>query len=154
MYERILVPLDGSEEAEQVLPHVVPIAKAFGSVVVVLQAVAPKGEIFGEKPEGPPVIGVAPEAPAVQTDVTVERAEAYLAGVVERLHHEGIEVNSSVAEGPAAGIILDYVKSFGVSLVAMTTHGRGGVGRVMMGSVAADVVQRSAVPVLLIRRQS
>jgi nucleotide-binding universal stress UspA family protein len=80
----------------------------------------------------------------------LEFGREYIAGMVEKLKTSGFEVNAEVVRGKAADAILEYAKNNSVDMIAMTTHGRSGVSRWVMGSVAERVVRGSAVPVLLV----
>lgn len=141
MHEKILVPLDGSELAECVLPHVKAIAAGNGTrKVVLLRIVEPL-------PAGTP--------PAVDFEVVqkvgVKAAEEYLARVRARLSKEGLSVETKVLTGRPAETIADFVQREKVDLMALATHGRSGIGRWVFGSVADRLVHSSSVPILLIR---
>ena len=93
--------------------------------------------------------GVDPTDAQVQI---VGEAESYLAGVVERLTRQGVtNVQTSVWYGPAAPTIVDAAQLWKADLVVMTTHGRSGVGRLILGSVAESVLRGTTVPILLLR---
>ncbi len=150
MYERILVPLDGSEEAERVLPHIIALAQKFESSVYLVRATAARSQVHAESR--------TPHAPEVGLDIAQRRldseaaaAQRYLSDVVGRLSAEGIQAHADVADGPPPAAILEQAGEHDCSLIAMTTHGRGGVGRLVYGSVADAVLQRSTIPVLLVR---
>lgn len=155
MYEHILVALDGSELAERVLPHAEALAGKFGSSVTLLRAITSLDSILAATAPTP-MIG-QPVVPYPSVDPTelldAERAEAteYLQKVAERLSKGGIQVTIATPEGPASDAIVDHAHTKGVNLVAMTTHGRGGLGRLILGSVADDVLRRVACPLLLVR---
>lgn len=141
MYEKILVPLDGSELAEVVLPHVKAIASAGDTKKVILL------RIVEPLPAGTP--------PAVDCEVVqeagVKAAREYLAGIQARLSREGLDVETRVLTGRPADTIADFVQREKVGLVALATHGRSGVSRWVFGSVADKLVRSLSVPVLLIR---
>ena len=137
MLSRILVPLDGSPLAEAVLPRVVELATLRKAEIVLLR-VALAHAILGSDP--------------VEAQVhVVEEAQAYLAKIETHLVAQGLAVKSVVRYGHAADEILDHVRVGGVEMIAMSTHGRGGVRRWVLGSVAETVVRHSPVPVLLVR---
>lgn len=154
MYRHILVPLDGSRLAEQVLPHVVALAQKLGARVTLLRAttaartVGTSAALAGIAPGGGPIVDVTPLIIAEQ-----EAVATYLSAVADRLRAQGVPVDFEYPEGPPAEAILGRAAALGVDLIAMTTHGRGGLGRVVFGSVADEVLRRSTVPVLLIRAQ-
>lgn len=142
-YQRVLVPLDGSELAEEVLPLVEKLAGPVDAEVTLLRVVEPisPGEAMAS-------------AGVLTPDALLAReidAKAYVATVARRLAGKGIRVKPRVSVGPAAEAILAAVGATGTDLVAMTTHGRSAVARLLFGSVAEAVLRGSPVPVLLIR---
>ena len=153
MYARIVVPLDGSPLAEQVLPHVEALARAFDSTVTLVRATSPPGPIIvdtaGTLPVGGPGAPVVDPTPLVEAER--EAAARYLEELVDRLRGQGIAVESSLPEGGAADAIGAQARALGADLIAMTTHGRGGLGRLVFGSVADAVLRQAPCPVLLVR---
>jgi nucleotide-binding universal stress UspA family protein len=102
---------------------------------------------------------MSPELPSVSADVAQREREAllasgtrYLSGVASQLSQQGIKASGEVVEGTPGAAILDYAEKHGVSLIAMSTHGRGGLGRLVYGSVANSVLSHSHVPLLLVRQ--
>ncbi len=142
MYNKILVPLDSSPFAECVLEHVKALAAGCKVREVVL--------LYAVEPLNPGVY----EVPLNVVEDAHERALAfgkeYIAGVAEKLKTSGLEVTTAVVQGKAADSILEYAEANGIDLIAMTTHGRSGVSRWVMGSVADRVVRGAPVPVLLV----
>jgi nucleotide-binding universal stress UspA family protein len=146
MYRHILVPLDGSALAEQVLPHVHALAANEGTTkLTLLRAV-------------PPVFTTSVDYSGLMASdisdsmVTLEHeAEAYLDGVADTFRAEGYTVNTEVSAMPAAEAILDYAEAQHADLIAIATHGRSGISRFVFGSVTQKVVQTAPVPVLVIR---
>lgn len=151
MYERILVGLDGSEIAERVLPHVAALAKAFGSTVIVLRATTSPERLAAELSPGLDVATPVLLDPSEILDE--ERAEiaGYLESVAGRLRGDGLTVQTDEPPGDAATEIVQRAKDLGASLIAMTTHGRTGLGRLVFGSVAQSVLTHATCPVLLVR---
>ena len=78
-------------------------------------------------------------------------AADYLSGVEQRLRLKGVQVSSEHPEGDAAEVIVERAKALDVSLILMTTHGRGGLTRLVFGSAADAVLRHAACPVLLVR---
>jgi nucleotide-binding universal stress UspA family protein len=160
MYERILVPLDGSDLAEAVLPHVEPIAEKFGAEVILLQITSPYSEIMRQTmPSGslvsPTEQEVSIDIAKQQHEIIQAHAQTYLEKMRESLSKKGIRAVIDVREGPAAaGVILAVALDLGCELIAMSTHGRTGLGRTVFGSVADEVLRNSPLPVLLIRSGS
>lgn len=140
--ETVILPLDGSPLAEQTIPHAAPIAAKLGLNVILISVTPPTYQaVFGD----PAII----REPAGEPD---PRAAGYLADVAERLRKEGVaNVQERPLYGPPAEVILDVARETPNSFVAMTTHGRTGVGRWLLGSVADRAVRYSGGPVLLNR---
>ena len=141
MYKKILIPLDGSELAECVLPHVIAIAKGCGVGEVVLLEVM----------ENMPTWAAAEiDFDAVQK-ANIGVAKEYLAKVQAQLSKEGLKVRSEVLTGRPAEVISEFAHKNAVDLVAVATHGRSGMSRWVFGSVADKLVRSLSIPVLLIR---
>lgn len=143
MYQKILVPLDGSELAEQALPHVQGLAKCLGSEIVLLQVLTHKTYDY-----------LLDDAAMSESLRTSERtlASDYITPLLEQLKENGFTVSAHVAT--ASGAIADAIVEFGrrhhADLIAMSTHGRTGPARWVLGSVADRVVRGAGIPVLLI----
>jgi nucleotide-binding universal stress UspA family protein len=141
MYKKILVPLDGSPLAEAVLPHAQALAKSEGAEIVILRVpVTPSLEYLARTP------GLANK---ITEDTEIE-AEAYLKTEVAKLSKEGAKVTSIMREGPIPEMILKVADEVHADVIAMSTHGRTGMQRWLMGSVADRVVHYSHIPVMLI----
>ena len=169
MYEKILVPLDGSKLAESVLPYVEQIAQRCDTQNVILvsvterirgmQAVAGRGHY--EKPmAGTPISSMDEtwEAARESTrDVPVgvgkmqRQADRYLNRIAKRLQSKGIKVSTEVLLGDPAEEIVIYAKIKPIDLIAMSSHGRSGISRWTHGSVADRVFRSVDVPVLMVR---
>ncbi len=153
MYERILVALDGSDLAERVLPHVEELASKLGSSVIAFQAIVPAETIMAETATG--FTGMAAAGPAVDPTPIIEAerstAAEYLGRIAGRLRGRGLNVEAEIAEGNASDAIVEAARSHNANLIAMTTHGRSGLGRLVFGSVAEGVLHHAPCPVLLVR---
>jgi nucleotide-binding universal stress UspA family protein len=153
MYEHLLVALDGSPAAERVLEHAKALATAFGSTITLFRATVSPEMVLAETTSADPTVGdlgamVDPE-PIVEADET--SAAEYMEGVAARLREHKLTVRIEHAEGPADRVIVERATALGASLILMTTHGRGGLGRVVFGSVADSVLRHAPCPVLLVR---
>ncbi len=140
---RILVPLDGSPVAEEILPAVSKVAQALGSELILFRvpvAYAP-GLMTGEWYL--PVQAVL--------DTAEEDAQAYLNAVASRLEEQGLHVLAATAIGSVADSIVEYAEANQVDLVAMCTHGRTGLARWAFGSIADRVLRAGGTPILLVR---
>ena len=144
--ETVFVPLDGSGLAEKVLPHVVALSNPLKLEVQLMRVytLPAQAYVLGD--------GVIAQSPALYKDEMKREAENYLDGKVQELRAEGLEnVITTAIQGDPASEIIDLGRKTENNLIAMTTHGRSGVGRWMLGSVAEKVIQHSRDPVLLIR---
>jgi nucleotide-binding universal stress UspA family protein len=141
MFNKILVPLDGSELAAKVLPRVVELAAKFNSQVTLVHACYT--DAFGVGEATP---GVIAALPAAEKKV----CEAFLSKAVKDLQDQGVKVGSVCLEGVPAREIIDYAAKNKFDLICMSTHGRGEVAWVL-GSTAERVVSHATVPVLLVR---
>lgn len=143
----VIVPLDGSELAEQALPHAVAVARALGLKTTLLRVTPSAGDYF--KYMDYPPSNYEDLAQEVDAD-----AVQYLDNICRRIKLEGAgEIEERLIHGSAALAIADYVKEVPDCLVAMTTHGRSGIGRWVMGSVADRVIRHSGSPVLVVRAE-
>jgi len=137
VYQRILVPLDGSDRAELALPFAEELAAKLGSEIILLcvsdSAEAEdyaKHEIYLEQ----------------ITEVVKRAAKKLLTNPEQK-----VSIQSAVTIGLPAQEIVDYAEQVAVSLIIMATHGRTGVSRWALGSVAEKVMRASTRPVLLVR---
>lgn len=154
MYKQILVPLDGSEVAEQVWPHVEALAEKFGSAITLLRAIMPPVIPVAVPPMGPPVTPSTTKVYMEAMEAEREAASEYLSTFAEPLRKRGLQVTPELTDGPAAGAILGRAATVGADLIAMTTHGRSGLERLVLGSVAEEVTRRAPCPVLLVRART
>ena len=144
MYNKLLVCLDGSAFAEQAMPYLVGLASRLGSKVVLLQTVT-----------GMPTISAGDPGVVVHSLDIIARskdeAQTYLESIAAPLRARGLGVECVVLEGPAGETIIQYSEKSNMDLIALSTHGRGGLGRALFGSVADYVLRQSKIPVLSIR---
>lgn len=142
MFKRILVPLDGSHRAEQAIPLVARIARASGSPVVLMQAVwiPPVAAGASDAALLPP-----PMAPRDQAEIT-----AYL-GLTAATPLKDLSTGVEVTDGEPAQAILATAQARQADLIVMASHGRSGLARVLLGSVASRVARASTIPVLIAR---
>ena len=144
MYATILVPLDGSQRAEAIMPHLKTLAHCFGARVIILQVVEP-----AYIPSDP-----ASYLPELESELNEHRkleAENYLLSWKQRLNSQGIEAEMKVEMGPIVETIIKVARAENVDLIAMASHGRSGLSRVIYGSVANGVLQKVDRPLFLIR---
>lgn len=145
MFRKILVPLDGSPLAESILPHVVSLAGCEGGEALLLRV-----HVLPTFQYGMTDLAAYPVTPA-EEDADRTAALEYLQGVAERLGAMGVRARALVRDGSVAECILQTAETEGVELIAMSTHGRSGIARWLIGSDANKVMRGAGVPVLLIR---
>jgi nucleotide-binding universal stress UspA family protein len=143
MYTKILVPLDGSERAEVILRHVEELAHCYGAGVVLLRVIDLAAPIAAAE---------AAYAGLRQQRLEQETlaARAYLMPLQGMFREKGIDTHTAVAYGRPVDAILKTAAENDVDLIAIASHGRGGLSRVFYGSVAAGLLQRANRPLLLI----
>jgi len=126
MYEKILVPLDGSEVAEQAIPYVERLAQKLKSEVILITVCLPGDSL--------------------------ERAlTEYIERRAEKIQSLGVNARSLCIEGDSATSIIDFAEKNKVGLIVISTHGKTGISHWPLGSIASKVVQRSNIPVFLVR---
>ena len=154
MYTRILVPLDGSELAERALGHARNLAQSNGAALHLVR-------VFTQIPNAgtiPTGSGTQADRSAAATvelarqlqDAQIAGAEVYLDDIAAQLKRDGIRAHSELLQGPADERIVDYARRHGIDLIVMCTHGRGGIRRMLVGSVTDKVVRAGEVPVLVV----
>jgi nucleotide-binding universal stress UspA family protein len=145
MFERILVPLDGSPRAEQALPVAARLAQAAGGSVVLVQVVSPPTDFGG---------GLAPAPLLTEQIIEYELAEAsdYLKMMACSLTFEGIDTTTEVLFGSPAQHILATAQARAADLIVLCSHGRTGFMRWVLGSVAHQLIHHSPVPVLVLHQ--
>lgn len=143
--ETMIVPLDGSSTGEEILPHVVAIAKALSLNVTLVKAI-PTSEVFYDYGQ---YMSFRYEEFSTLLD---EEALNYLSRLTQRLTEQQVaSVQRKLVHGHVASAIVDVAQETPNALLAMTTHGRSGVGRWVLGSVTDRVVCHSGAPVLITR---
>lgn len=151
MYERILVPLDGSEVGEAALPYVEELVSKLAPntkvEVTLLQVITMlTHHVTIDASVVRVVLYTGKELEQIRNE-----AKDYLHRVGERLRSKGITVKAKVSTGHAAEEIIKAAKETEAGLIAMSTHGRSGVRRWALGSVTDKVLQEGTIPVLTVR---
>jgi nucleotide-binding universal stress UspA family protein len=142
MYKKILVPLDGSELAKRALEHAERLAKIFDAEIILFQVV-PFMPIYGS----PELV-----TPLIVDEKQKEAAEKYLGNLAEELKKRGFKATAMVRTGQQVAVeIIDFAKESIADLIVMCTHGRSGITRWVLGSVALKILTRAETPILLIR---
>ena len=143
----VVVPLDGSELAETALPHAVALCRGMGMEMVLMNVVPANEFIYSDG-------NVGGQDASESKEEMAALARMYLNGIVHRLEEEGLEAKVSVHDGRPSSVITAVARGTEPSMIVMASHGRSGVSRLLMGSVAEAVVRESGEPVLMIRSQA
>ena len=134
MYEKILVPLDGSELSQLVIPYVEEVSRGVKSEIILLR-VSEEGEADGE-------------------EVRRSYLERMAKSITAQVGLEENVIRCEIVRGHPADEILSYAEQKKVDLIAMSTHGRSGVSRWLLGSVASKVIGAASAPVLAVRAKA
>jgi len=158
MYRKLLLTLDGSDLSAIALPHAVQIATSSGAEVVLLRVIDSVGHIIAQStPAGFEMAAGGITAEIAEQAVAAQRsaAQAELDAVAEQLQAQGIEkISTVVAEGIPGDEIVRTAEALECDIVVMATHGRSGIGRALLGSVADHVARHTPKSaVLLVRPQ-
>lgn len=141
MYKKILVPLDGSPLSEAVLPHAEALAKSEHAELIILRIpAAPSSEFLAQDP----LI-----AEMIRNDMAAE-AENYVNKVVSTLQKDEVQAIGMTRDGLVPDMILKVADETHADIIAMSTHGRTGVSRWLLGSVADKIVHHAHIPVMLV----
>jgi nucleotide-binding universal stress UspA family protein len=143
MFRKILVPLDGSAVGEQALPLALSVARRTEAALEVVHVHVPLAPLYAEP------------RPNMETPLDTRarrQARAYLDDTARRLRtHVKTAVDAVFLEGVVAQALQAHAEAAGVDLIVMTTHGRGPLNRLWLGSVTDELLRRSALPLLLVR---
>ena len=146
MYDTILVPLDGSKRAGTIINHVTELAQKFNSKLILLTAV--EFRLFhGSEEMAVASMGASPEE-------ETKNAETYLAHLQKELIQNDIQVETRVITGSPVAVIKETAEQENADLIAIASHGRGGLARVFYGSVATAILNQVDRPLLLIRSRN
>lgn len=140
MYDRILLPTDGSEASDRAVEQAVGLARETGAELHVLY-----------------VVEDIPYAPELMDDEVEDQLRAIGEEAIEsiraRADAAGVEVVPALREGVPHTSILEYADEAGADVVVMGTHGRSGLDRYLLGSVTERIVRTADVPVLTVRME-
>jgi nucleotide-binding universal stress UspA family protein len=146
MYKKILLPLDGSTLAEQAIEPAMVLAEQTGGKVILIQA--PVMDLIVSHPV---IGGYGVLLPDQSSDEAFAQANSYLGQIQNKYRHSGVTIVPMVVDGDPASAIVDTAVSEKVDLIVMSTHGRSGLDRFIMGSVTEKVLQKAPCPVLALR---
>ncbi|MGD8445705.1 MAG: universal stress protein, partial [Desulfobacterales bacterium] len=141
--KKILVPLDGSKRAEMIRPHVRELASRFQANVILIRVIELSltsfiGEDFASFNQK-------------DLDGIFKESQSYLDGVASTFRNKGIACKTLIAYGPVVDKIIETANTEDADLIAMTSHGYGGLSRIFYGSVAAGILNRIDRPLFIVR---
>jgi nucleotide-binding universal stress UspA family protein len=146
MFKHLLVTLDGTARSEAVIPHAIDIATSMNTRITLMRIVDAAASDWSERG----AIGKGHLETTSGTLMTMH-AQEYLDRVAAQIRQRGVKVDTFVEEGAAAKKIIAAARDLDADGIAMATHSRRGINKLMFGSVAEAVVHEASVPVLLVR---
>jgi len=156
MIKRLLVPLDGSPFGSRAIKYAIEIARRFSADILLLQVIKPATLVAGSTGmapgiESPTTVEIAMKAALEDDKRNVARARRYLGGKIRGIKAQGIKGSYQVVVGEPSRAIMKFSRQEHIDLIVMTTHGKSGLRRAIMGSVTDAVIRESGKPVLVIR---
>ncbi len=156
MFNKILVPLDGSRFSSRSIRYASEIARRFNAKLIFIQVVPPTTPVpttTGIPPgvESPAAAEISMQTALLEDKKNVTSAKRYLSRKVRDIKPEGIKATYNVIVGDPSSSIMLFSKKEYIDLIVMTTHGKSGLKRAILGSVADTVIRESGKPVLVIR---
>lgn len=146
MYKHLLVTLDGTPRAEAVLPHAIDVAKSMGAELTLLRVVDAVNAEWSERG----AVGKGSPESTIRS-MFAEQALTYLDRISAQAHAAGVKAQSMVKQGQPAKQIVNAANEVDADVIAMATHSRRGINKLMFGSVAEEVLHLSNLPILLVR---
>ena len=147
MYEKILVPTDGSETSEAAVEHAVDLAEKYGAEVHALYVVDTDSMSLSL---GAEQLDRIEQGHFGEMTEVKDRADSATGFVADRAGEHGLEVVEHVSAGKPHSLIEDYVENNDIDLVVMGTHGRSGIKRALLGSVAERTLRSVTAPVMVV----
>lgn len=154
MFERIIVPLDGSRLSAQALPYATALALQFNAEVKLVRVLTETTVAYIPQPGGvADTVGadIISEQAHIKDVENAANAKRYLTNWVKDLRGQGITASYHVLDGAPARSIMEFAATENASLIVMMSHGRGRFRRAILGSVTDAVIRGGTVPVLVIR---
>lgn len=143
LMKKILLPLDGSEAGKTAIPHAEVLAQTLGAEMILFHVIEPIIVSLGGPEQS--IVPIPQDEKGRESS-----AMAYLNSVGKELREKGLSTSSVIALGSAANQIIDYAEENAINLIAMSTHGRSGIGRWVFGSVTDKVLHAGDTAVLLV----
>jgi nucleotide-binding universal stress UspA family protein len=154
MYERILVPLDGSKQSEEVLPWVRMLAEVNKAEIVLLRIAEYPYTLYSMCYEYPPSDPDLAKTIQTKKKIIYREVKDYLERIASTLATAGVKVTAEVCDGPVVEAILASTERLRIDLIALSTGGQSGGTQWVMGAIAHRVLHEAPVPVILMRPRS
>jgi nucleotide-binding universal stress UspA family protein len=154
VFERIIVPLDGSRLSAQAIPYASEMGKRFDAEVILVRVLPQAGLSFaaqGIVTEDAVATDIIPQEARMKDVDNASNAKRYLMNWAQSLKAQGVKVSYEVTIGTPAKSIMELAQAQQASLIVMMSHGRGAFKRAIMGSVADEILRGSHLPVLIVR---
>ena len=154
MYDKIMVPLDGSRAGGKAVNYAAELAQKFDAELILFRVVAPARVPASNMamPGSVSMYELAVDAADAETQVGIKRARNQLNTRRRQLEADGINARAEVFTGDPTAVIKRFAKTEKVDLIVMATRGRKGITRALLGSVADEIIRANLAPVLLLRR--
>lgn len=159
MFEKILVPLDGSTYSARAIPYAIAIAEKFDSLILLLQVVRPVRLLAPTSPTGTLIASPATNKLLVQQAAeeqtqNIDGVRCYLEYQANLIRGQQLKVSYRVVVGDPSEVIIEFCQKETISLVIMTTTGKSGLKRALLGSVTDRVIREPGFPVFAIRPET
>jgi nucleotide-binding universal stress UspA family protein len=159
MFEKILVPLDGSTYSARAIPYAIAMADKFDSLILLLQVVRPVRPLAPTSPTGTLIASPATNKLLVQQAAeeqtqNIDGVSCYLEYQANLIRGQQLKVSYRVVVGDPSEAIIEFCQKETISLVIMTTTGKSGLKRALLGSVTDRVIREPGFPVLAIRPET
>jgi nucleotide-binding universal stress UspA family protein len=154
VFERIIVPLDGSRLSAQAVPFAAEVAKRFDAEVILVRVLPTSGLSLvpsSADTEDAATRDIIPQEGRLKDVDNASNAKRYLMNWAQSLKSQGVKVSYQVTIGTPAKSIMELAQAQQASLIVMMSHGRGAFKRAIMGSVADEILRGSILPVLIVR---
>jgi nucleotide-binding universal stress UspA family protein len=156
MFKRLLVPLDGSRFGSRALKYATDVAQRFDAEIILMQVIKPATPVpstTGMPPsiESPAAAKISAQAALQEDKSNAARARRYLSRKLRAMRPHGIKGSYHVVIGDPVQSIMRFSKKAHIDLIVMSTHGKSGLKRAILGSVADEVIRESGKPVLVVR---
>jgi nucleotide-binding universal stress UspA family protein len=156
MFDKVLVPLDGSSYSLRALPYAVAIAEKFNSRIILINVVRPVSPLNSTGSTGtliasPDTSKILVHQALAEQYKNVDAATAFLEKQIAPIAESGLNIVYRVLVGDPAEAIIDYCRKETIDLVIMTTTGKSGIKRAFLGSVTDRIIRKPGFPVLAIR---